>query len=297
MKNIVQNYQFCFKKTMDILTSNEDVLAVFAFGSIINGDLWEKSDIDMFVVTVDATKNLTSFYSDFDGNYVHYKVISKKGFLGLKDLDIQGSLIHRLFLSSKLMLCRDKEIKEKYDRGRYYSDLNRRKWTIAYLSNLIKSVDSGEKAYKMGNLSSAYANAIQSMSLYSKVFLNSSGYMVSKDNISIASNFNKEFKEEFERLIAGTSMKRRIERNLSFLKEKIELLLPEVSDIILAFLNNKKEPVSAREAKSDEHFKDYPIDMEAIFEILSENSFIKKNHREVRTASGKLLIMENIYTY
>ena len=297
MKTVVVDYQNCCKKTIDILNSNDDVLAVFVFGSIINGDLWEKSDIDMFVILKEGKEKLVNMYSDYLGNYIHYKVLSKDTFLNLKDFELQGSLMHRLFLSSKMMICKDQEIKTKYDTSRFYSDLFRRKWTIAYLSNLIKSVDSAEKAFTLGNLNSAYANCIQSMSYYAMVFLNSSGYMVSKDNISMASNFDIEFKEEFERLISGTSMKKRVEKNIQFLKSKIDGIMPDISDIILAFLKEQKKAISASEAKNDDHFKSFPIDMEGIFEILSEKNYIRKSYREIKSPSGKLLIMENVYSY
>lgn len=296
MKNIIEEYQKSYSKTLEVLNANSDVLAVFVFGSIINGDLWEKSDIDMFVVLKEYEGKFTNVYSDNTGTYVHFKLIGKKEFLNLKEFDLQGSLIHRLFSSSKVAICRDDEIKNKYDKGRFYSDLNRKKWTTAYLSSLIKTLDSAEKAYTSGNYTSSYADCIEAMKYYAMVFLNSSGYLVSKNNISTAANFDQEFSDEFERLTGSTQIKKRCEKNIKFIKTKIDEKILEISELIFTFLREIDANVSSREAIKSDYFKDYPIDMEGIFETLCSKNLIKKSYRELYSPSGKLLMKENVYS-
>jgi len=50
MEKTILQYQKAFNSLMNNLKKNEKVLAVMVFGSLVTGDLWEESDIDLFVV-------------------------------------------------------------------------------------------------------------------------------------------------------------------------------------------------------------------------------------------------------
>ncbi len=50
MNDNIIKYQTAFNNVVDRLKNNESVLAVMVFGSMVTGDLWEESDIDLFVV-------------------------------------------------------------------------------------------------------------------------------------------------------------------------------------------------------------------------------------------------------
>lgn len=48
MAKTILDYQIAFNKTVESLKVKKEVLALFVFGSIMNGDLWEQSDIDSY---------------------------------------------------------------------------------------------------------------------------------------------------------------------------------------------------------------------------------------------------------
>ncbi len=56
MNDNIIKYQTAFNNVIDRLKNNESVLAVMVFGSMVTGDLWEESDIDLFVVTNEDIK-------------------------------------------------------------------------------------------------------------------------------------------------------------------------------------------------------------------------------------------------
>ena len=63
LKSIV-NYQKSSEELINMLKTNKKVLAIFAFGSIVSGDLWEGSDIDLFVVYKDNFQEVRDIYSE-----------------------------------------------------------------------------------------------------------------------------------------------------------------------------------------------------------------------------------------
>lgn len=56
MNDNIIKYQTAFNNVINRLRNNESVLAVMVFGSMVTGDLWEESDIDLFVVTNEDIK-------------------------------------------------------------------------------------------------------------------------------------------------------------------------------------------------------------------------------------------------
>ena len=60
-KTIIQ-YQRAFNGLVERLKGNDTVLAAMVFGSVITGDLWDKSDLDLFVIVnekIPDIKNIT----------------------------------------------------------------------------------------------------------------------------------------------------------------------------------------------------------------------------------------------
>ena len=100
MLKSILDYQRSSERLIDALKSNNKVLAIFAFGSIVNGDLWEGSDIDLFVVYEDTFEEIRDIYSEVLDIPVHIKVLSKERFLSLYESDARKGIIRNLINSS-----------------------------------------------------------------------------------------------------------------------------------------------------------------------------------------------------
>lgn len=295
MNSIISEYQNCYSTISGILKNNSDVLAAFVFGSMVSGDLWEKSDIDYFVIVREKEPGITNIYSDFLGRRVHFKLLSKEELLGNRELSLRGGFLHRIFSASKPVFSKDEEITRFYNDGRFYDDISRKKWTLNYLGKLIKKVDSTDKSLVNANYSAAFFSAVEAMHFYGMVEINSRGYMVSRDNINIASSLDSEYENQFSALVSGGDLETRIRNALSYIKESVDGTIAEASGIIFSFLREQNKPVSSNELKTSPYFKDYSIEMEAILSLLYEKKLIKKEYREVFTSPGEILIRENAY--
>ncbi len=79
MNDNIIKYQTAFNNVIDRLKNNESVLAVMVFGSMVTGDLWEESDIDLFVVINEDIK-VEKIYTQEEDVPIHVKIIDKKKF-------------------------------------------------------------------------------------------------------------------------------------------------------------------------------------------------------------------------
>ena len=68
------------------------------FGSMVTGDLWEESDIDLFVVLNKNMDEIKNIYTEEKGIAVHIKLMSKEKFIQLflpKKAYHQSYLLHQ----------------------------------------------------------------------------------------------------------------------------------------------------------------------------------------------------------
>ncbi|NLC66417.1 MAG: nucleotidyltransferase domain-containing protein [Clostridium sp.] len=295
MNNLIVEYQRVYQKVVKDFEENEEVLAAFVFGSIVTGDLWDNSDIDFFVILKEYNDGIVNVYSSENDIAVHLKVMSKEEFLNLKEFEIKGSFLHRLFSSSRLVFSIDDDISEKYNSERIYPEMERRKWTLSYLGKLIKSIDSTEKFLNNDNTYGAFKSLLESMDLYSSVYVNSRGYMISKDTINVCANLNSEFKEKYKELVSGDVLETKVYEINKYLKNIIDKEITDASEILIAYLREKDKPLSSTEIAEDDIFKDFDIKMEGILSLLYSKNIIKMELRDVYTPLGKVLIKENVY--
>ena len=233
MLKAILNYQKASEKLINSLQTNRKVLAVFAFGSIVNGDLWEESDIDIFVVYKDQFYNMRDVYSEILDIPVHMKILNKEKFLELYENNGKKGEIRNMLTSSKLVFSRDEEIDILFNKAKYSMDKFVEIWNLVYLGKLIKDLGVTKKYLYNDRLFTSFEVLIRALDSFAKLYLNISGYTVSRDAIKMTMNLNNKFNmlvenliekelipfEEVERLKEEKYSKKALNSNYPVLKE------------------------------------------------------------------------------
>lgn len=297
MEKTILQYQKAFNSIVDRLKGNSSVLAVMVFGSMVTGDFWDESDIDLFVILDQKMTEIKNIYTEEKGVAVHIKIMSKNKFLQLYDEDIRGGFIHRIFASSRLVFSKDMDITMKYDNGRYYPDLDRERWNMVYLGSLLKSIGICRKYLQNNGIFTAYTAAVKSMEEFAKLFVNSSGYMISKDAMTMAMNLNSSYKECVEKLFFSSDKDKEeiISNILKYIQNSIDESIRNYSGVLIDFMNEKDSFLSAEDISHDRLFNSYNINVEEILNKLWEKNIIKKETRDYKSEDGKTLFKENVY--
>lgn len=294
-KTIVQ-YQKAFNSIVDRLKANEEVLAVLVFGSMVTGDLWEESDIDLFVILRENPGEIKNIYTEEKQVPVHIKLMGKEKFLQLHESDLRGGFIHRIFASSRLVFSKDMDITNRYNNGRYYPDIDKERWNMVYLGRTLKNMGICKKYLSNDGIYTAYSMAVKSMEDFAKLYVNCSGYMVSKDATSMAMNLNDRFKECIDELYFNkTDIVKAINDTMFFLQSIIDDTIKDSTNILIEFMKNKDQFLSAEDIKKDRLFENFDIEMEDILNELWKKNIIKKDKREYKSENGKMIIKENVY--
>ncbi|NFR87332.1 MULTISPECIES: nucleotidyltransferase domain-containing protein [unclassified Clostridium] len=295
LKSILK-YQKSFQKLINDLKVNKKVLAIFAFGSIVSGDLWDESDIDLFVLYKDNFNEIRDVYSEILGIDVHMKLLSKESFLNLYKSDGKKGFARNILLSSKIVFSRDDEITSTFNEARYSLDKHIEKWNLVYLGKLMKDLRVTKKYLHNNSIFTSYEILIRALDSFSKLYLNLNGYTVSKDAVRMATNLNDEFNNIINDLFYEPISKENIESTLVYIERFLELNIVASTKALLEFLNEKRTFLSSYEIKNDMRFKEFDIKIEDILKELLKRNLVKKDIRKLDIEDSKKLINENVYS-
>ncbi|NFQ39154.1 nucleotidyltransferase domain-containing protein, partial [Clostridium botulinum] len=292
----ILEYQKSFQKLINDLKVNKKVLAIFAFGSIVSGDLWDESDIDLFVLYKDNFNEIRDVYSEILGIDVHMKLLSKESFLNLYKSDGKKGFARNILLSSKIVFSRDDEITSTFNEARYSLDKHIEKWNLVYLGKLMKDLRVTKKYLHNDSIFTAYEILIRALDSFSKLYLNLNGYTVSKDAVRMATNLNDDFNSIINDLFYEPMSKENIENTLLYIERFLELNIVASTKGLLEFLNEKRTFLSSYEIKNDVSFKEFDIKIEDILKELLKRNLVKKDIRKLDIEDSKKLINENVYS-
>lgn len=296
MERTILQYQKAFNTIIDRLKPNESVLAVMVFGSMVTGDLWNESDIDLFVILDKKMNNIKNIYTEEKKVPVHIKLMSKSKFMQLYEEDSRGGFMHRMFASSRLVFSKDMDITVKYDGERYYPDLDRERWNMVYLGQVLKSIDVCNKYLSNDGIYTAYSAAVKCAENSAKLYVNCSGYRISKDAITMAMNLNDSFKKCIDELFFHNSdTKKVIEETIDYIENAIDENIRNTASILINYMREKDCFLSTEDIKNDRLFSSYDIALEDILNKLWEKNIIKKDNRAYKSDDGKVLFKENVY--
>ena len=120
--DIGQKYETALEMLVEKLQEDRNILAAILFGSLSYDTVWEKSDIDLMLVSGDGkrptkvNKGEHSFYlTEADVN-IHALLHSRSEFKKMIEGSLRSSFIHSAFSKSRLLFTRDESIRKLYDK-------------------------------------------------------------------------------------------------------------------------------------------------------------------------------------
>lgn len=296
MVKTVEELQNAFQAMINKLKRNKKILTIFTFGSVVSGDVWEGSDIDLFIVYADEFNELRDLYSESLNVPVHMKILSKSSFLELyKNQEMNGFLITTL-ANSKLVYSKDIEISEEYNNARYMINSKVGKWNLVYFGKLIKEIGLCKKYLQTGGLNTSYEILVRALDSFAKLYINLNGYVVTKDALKMATNLNEEFRIIVEKLFYNVVDKECIKNTIEYLSKYADDNLINSSKLLLDFLSEGNRVISSYELMKHKEFKEFNINMEDILVELSKKNMILRQKQILKDSSGVRVFEENVYS-
>ena len=297
MAKTVLELQDAFQTVVNQINKNKKVVALFTFGSIVSGDVWEESDIDLFLIYEDGFEKIRDVYSEVREVPVHTKILNKNSFLELYKNDGKKGFAKKLLCNSKLVFSRDNEISSAYNNSRYTMPSHTEVWNLVYLGKLLKDIGISKKYLQNGGLKTSYEVLIRTLDSFSKLLINLNGYTVTKDSLVMATNLSNNFKEVVDKLFMEPINEKIIKDTINYIEKFLDDNIVRASSALIDYLCEEYEYMNSYEISSYNAFKEFDIKMENILKELAKREVISKKSRALYDEEGNLILDENVYAH
>ena len=297
MAKTVLELQKAFQTVVNQINKNKKVVALFTFGSIVSGDVWEESDIDLFLIYEDGFEKIRDVYSEVREVPVHTKILNKNSFLELYKNDGKKGFAKKLLCNSKLVFSRDNEISSAYNNSRYTMPSHTEVWNLVYLGKLLKDIGISKKYLQNGGLKTSYEVLIRTLDSFSKLLINLNGYTVTKDSLVMATNLSNNFKEVVDKLFMEAINEKIIKDTINYIEKFLDDNIVRASSALIDYLCEEYEYMNSYEISSYSAFKEFDIKMENILKELAKRNVISKKSRALYDEEGNLILDENVYAH
>ncbi len=119
--DIQQQFQQALDQLIERLQEDRNILAAILFGSLSYDTVWEKSDIDLMLITTEARSTAEEKLSERfialierDVN-IHAHIKTRSNFKRMIEGSLRSSFMHSSFVKSRLLFSRDKTLNQLYD--------------------------------------------------------------------------------------------------------------------------------------------------------------------------------------
>lgn len=290
MENVILKYQRSFNTVLEELRENENVDCVIVLGSMISGDIWEESDIDLIVIMKNQEKDIDNIYSTINDVPIQIKFISRQFFFEGDNKDILNKI-----RESKVMLCRDESILSFIRTKRYVEEKNTDIENLIYLGIVVKDIDVVKKYIHNNSIYIAYSVAVRCAENLCNLYLSLNKYTVSNESIKLAMSLDDDIRKNIDSLFFSKGDREKvIKKFVQFVDDFIgDNIAVETSYLLSLFKDGQN--MSSQQIKDMDIFKQHKIKIEDILDLMYKKGFIRKSQGIHNDSSGNKLLSQNVY--
>lgn len=301
---VQKRYQEALHAFIERVRADKSIIAVLVYGSYVTNELWDKSDIDLWIVGTDETRPFQPFSLLENGIDLHAEVISRNTLKRYLQGSLQGSIASSIFDQSQMVYCSDPSFQEFYENRHGFGDRDRSYQLLRLSAGVIGGLIKAEKWLIYRNdLCYSALHMLKIAEDIARIDLITQGILPDREALLQAMTLRpKIFSVLYEALIVH-------DVTLTSLREAIQL----VKDYLLENAGNLFKPIfsylsSAGEIRAasemDRHFLDKvhlePGDnrLNDAYHWLTEQGMLQKIEMPVRlTAKSRTTVNEAGYFY
>ena len=296
-----QRFSAALEALIDQVQKDRSVLAAILCGSLSHDVVWEKSDIDLMLVTIDDRKVEASDVPLYaDGVNVHVNLIPRAQFRKIVDGSLHNSFVHALLAKSRLLYTHDETIA---DVCRRLNDIGARDTQVQLLRAATHALPSIYKAHKWfitrGDLDYTALWILYAATPLAQIEVVSRRQIADREVIPQALQLNpKFFKRIYSDLLNTKKSRKVVQDALDAVDGYISERAPALFAPIVEHLRDVGEARSSREI--DDHFNRHMniSHVTAACEYLADQEMIGKASLPVRlTKKSTIDVQELAFFY
>jgi predicted nucleotidyltransferase len=144
-KNTRKKFEEALDAFLEEIKQDQTFTAALLFGSLVKGSVWEKSDIDLVLITKDQKTPTRDFWLMDDDIKIQVTVMTRNAFIRYQQRSLQGSGAHHVLTTSKVLFSEDPTLDEFVESMK---QVGRRDFELEILRIVCMVIGDLEKAEK-----------------------------------------------------------------------------------------------------------------------------------------------------
>jgi hypothetical protein len=291
--SVREKFEAALERLVEQMKRDRSILAAILCGSLSHDRVWEKSDIDLILVTIDD-KSFKDKCSDMslyaDGVNVHTFLIPRAQFRQTVEGSLHNSFMHSLLAKGKLLYTHDGSLEALCRR---LSDIGVRDTRLQMLETATSALPAIYKARKWlvtrGDLDYATLWILYATTPLAKIEVMSRGLLADREVIPQALQLNPRF---FQVVYAEMLNSKKTRKNVEAALDAIDAYLAGRMDLFDPIVEHLREVGEARSCSDiEDHFaRNFGIEgVTTACEFLADRGVIGK-----ASIAGKLTKRSNV---
>lgn len=297
---VKQRYEAALDALMDQVKRDHTIVAAILLGSLSHDVVWEKSDIDLMLVTQEGRLLRESFCLVEDDINIHTYLQTRSGFKKTLEGATQSSFLHSLLMKGRILFSRDESIEEMFANRQHVGAHDREVQYLRYALFLLPGLVKAEKWLRVKH-DTDYCffwilRAVEGLASIETVL---HGEVTGREVIQQALRYNPElFHSLYTDLIRAEKTPERLEEALQTIHTYLHDRAPVLFRPLFAFL---EEAGGLRSATEINHHFGKQMNLEGVdtvCEWLADEKFLQKLSSPLRlTEKSRVDVQEAAYFY
>ncbi|MCP4179724.1 MAG: hypothetical protein GY756_18350, partial [bacterium] len=136
IKSLKEKYDLALNNFIDKAKKDKHIIAIFLCGSMYEKTLWDKSDIDLLIITDLEVSNHPNPLVENDICF-DISVYSRLNFKKALEKSLPDSLLYNKFSNSKLLYSNDDSIKKYHEKFGSIGSIDKEAMLLRYFSTIL----------------------------------------------------------------------------------------------------------------------------------------------------------------
>jgi hypothetical protein len=145
----IEELQGRYRQALDSLIEkvqqDRTILAAILIGSLSYDVVWEKSDIDLMLITEEGRKKSTDYCLVEDGINIHAHLIPRSEFKRRMESALESSFLHSTLMRGTLLFSHDETIQELFEHRGHLGERDRDIQLIRAAAGAIETINKAQK--------------------------------------------------------------------------------------------------------------------------------------------------------
>lgn len=223
-------YEATLESFIQQVKQDEYIVAAILFGSLAKGEVWEKSDIDLVLITKDVHTPYKDLWITENGINIQVSVFSRNQFIRSRQRALHGSTTHHVYTTSKILFSEDTSIKEFLESMHKIGLRDLQLQMLYIVSMVIGDVEKAEKFLVLRNdVAQSYLFITRLLDRLAQIVVLLNREIPGREAVEQAAKYKPElFTEIFTKVVIGKADKEKLQTII----EKVRNYLAEETPII-----------------------------------------------------------------